>query len=105
MNTEEIAKIFKALSDKRRINILRILQQGETCVCELQKQCDDLTQSGLSYHLKLLSDAGFLHCRHEGKWCHYSIALSGKEHAISLLNSLLKENEDKKDCCNCKKNK
>jgi ArsR family transcriptional regulator len=90
---EEIAAVFKALSDKRRIHILKLLQKGETCVCRLQQYCD-LGQSGLSYHLKVLSDAGLVCCRQDGKWSHYSLSEKGRDCAVDMLMQLLVTKED-----------
>src|SRR5699024_12024524 len=51
---------FKALSDEYRLDILNILSKnGETCVCDLSELLE-LSQSRLSYHLKILLDADFI---------------------------------------------
>lgn len=101
MKDEDIVKIFKALSDKRRINIINILQNGEKCACDLLENLD-MGQSGLSYHLKILVDSGLVNCRAEGKWSHYRLSEEGKETAKQVLDSLFKI-----DCndieCSCKK--
>ena len=47
---EDQAKIFKALSDEKRLRILEMLRGGEKCACVLQEPLD-LGQSGLSYHI------------------------------------------------------
>ena len=62
MRTEyqEQAKVFKALCDPKRLSILEQLRSGEKCACVLQEPLD-LTQSGLSYHMKILCDSG--NCR------------------------------------------
>ncbi|MVO76299.1 metalloregulator ArsR/SmtB family transcription factor, partial [Paeniclostridium sordellii] len=49
--------IFKALADKRRLEILKTLnKRGSMCVCKLVDEFE-LSQSKLSYHLKLLLDS------------------------------------------------
>ena len=55
METEyqEQAKVFKALCDPKRLAILEQLRGGEKCACVLQEPLN-LTQSGLSYHMKML---------------------------------------------------
>ena len=72
MRTEyqEQAKVFKALCDPKRLSILEQLRSGEKCACVLQEPLD-LTQSGLSYHMKILCDSGIVVSRQEGKWTHY----------------------------------
>ncbi len=69
---DEIASGFHALSDPIRIKVLELLQQQELCVGGL---CEALetSQSKLSFHLKVLKDAGLVHSRHEGRWIYYSL--------------------------------
>src|SRR2546422_3090283 len=68
------ARLFHALSDETRLEIVRLLSHGERCVCELQDVLD-AAQSRLSFHLKTLKDAGLVTDRREGRWGYY--ALSG----------------------------
>ena len=67
------AVLFHALSDDTRLAILEMLRQGERCVCELQ---DGLgaAQSRLSFHLRVLKDAGLVTDRREGRWSYYRVA-------------------------------
>mgnify|MGYP005801404173 FL=1 len=89
MRTEyqEQAKVFKALCDPKRLSILEQLRSGEKCACVLQEPLD-LTQSGLSYHMKILCDSGIVVSRQEGKWTHYRLSTSGREYAVELLKKL-----------------
>ena len=48
----------------------------------------DLTQSGLSYHMKILCDSGIVVSRQEGKWTHYCLSSSGRDKAVELLKKL-----------------
>ena len=45
----------------------------------------DLTQSGLSYHMKILCDSGLVTSRQEGKWTHYRLSREGRERAVKRL--------------------
>ena len=63
MNVEEL---FKALSCKWRIEILKILENGEICQCEILKRLP-IDPTTLSRHLKTLKYAGLLLERKEGK--------------------------------------
>lgn len=81
---QETAKIFKALGDPKRLAILEQLRNGEKCACVLQEPMA-LTQSGLSYHMKILCDSGLVASRQEGKWTHYRLSKPGREKAIKLL--------------------
>jgi len=65
-------KTFKALSDQKRLHILRILAtEGRTFVYDLGESLG-LPQSKLSYHLKILLDMNFISVEREGKWNYYS---------------------------------
>jgi ArsR family transcriptional regulator len=96
---EKDAKVFKALSDPRRLSILEKLRSGERCACVLQEDMD-IGQSGLSYHMKVLCDSGIVESRQEGKWTHYRLSETGCEAAVSLLKKLTTPNiNPKQDCC------
>ena len=81
---QENSKIFKALCDPKRLAILEQLRSGEKCACSLQEPMD-LTQSGLSYHMKILCDSGLVESWQEGKWTHYRLSEAGRENAVKLL--------------------
>jgi DNA-binding transcriptional ArsR family regulator len=66
------AKIFKALSDPVRLNILDFLRDGEKCVCEIIPHVK-LIQPVVSRHLKILKDCGIVRDRKEGNRRLYSI--------------------------------
>lgn len=68
----ELAMIFKALSDPNRLMILDYLKDGERCACVILEQLQ-ITQSTLSYHMKQLTDSNIVCARKEGKWMHYSL--------------------------------
>ena len=63
--------MFHALSDETRLEILDLLRDGELCVCDLQAALD-AAQSRLSFHLKVLRDAGLVRDRKEGRWSYYT---------------------------------
>jgi ArsR family transcriptional regulator len=67
------AELFHALSDETRVAILDMLRDGERCVCDLQTDLE-AAQSRLSFHLKVLRDAGLVTDRKDGRWSYYSIA-------------------------------
>jgi len=66
------AELFHALSDATRLEILEMLRGGERCVCELTNDLD-AAQSRLSFHLRVLRDAGLVSDRKEGRWSYYTI--------------------------------
>ena len=81
-------KAMKALSDKNRLKIIKMLQHRELCVCEIHAGLG-LAQSTVSKHLKILEDAGFVEYRKEGLWVNYSLS-NGADNpfAASLLGNL-----------------
>ena len=66
------ARWFHALSDETRLQIVEMLSHGERCVCELQDVLD-AAQSRLSFHLRVLKDAGLVTDRKEGRWMYYAV--------------------------------
>ena len=66
------AKIFIALSDPVRLDIIDFLRGGEKCVCEIVPYVN-LIQPVVSRHLKILKDCGLLKFRKEGTRRLYSI--------------------------------
>jgi len=68
----QVARWFHALSDEARVQIVEMLSHKERCVCELE-QVLDIAQSRLSFHLKVLKDAGVIGDRREGKWVFYGL--------------------------------
>lgn len=91
---QENAKVFKALCDPKRLAILEQLRSGEKCACALQEPMD-LTQSGLSYHMKILCDSGLVVSRQEGKWTHYRLSEAGRDAAVKLLLALTTPNTNR----------
>jgi ArsR family transcriptional regulator, arsenate/arsenite/antimonite-responsive transcriptional repressor len=67
------AQLFHALSDETRLGIIEMLRGGEQCVCDLQTDLE-AAQSRLSFHLRVLKEAGVVRDRKEGRWSYYSIA-------------------------------
>ena len=92
------AKIFKALCDPKRLAILEQLRSGEKCACVLQEPMD-LTQSGLSYHMKILCESGIVTSRQEGKWIHYRLSASGGAWALKRLQAIITPDTEQGDHC------
>lgn len=96
---ESSARVFKALADPKRLQILTLLKSGEKCTCVLTREMG-LPQSSLSYHMKILCEAGLAIGREDGKWTHYRLQPAGGQRALSLLQDLIKEEPaDEPSCC------
>jgi ArsR family transcriptional regulator, arsenate/arsenite/antimonite-responsive transcriptional repressor len=72
LDLSRAAELFHALSDETRLEIVRRLRSGERCVCDLTDLLD-AAQSRLSFHLRVLKDAGLVSDRRDGRWVHYSL--------------------------------
>ncbi len=66
------AKVFNALSDPVRLEILEFLRDGEKCVCEIVPHVG-IIQPLVSRHLKILKDCGLVKHRKDGNRRLYSI--------------------------------
>jgi ArsR family transcriptional regulator, arsenate/arsenite/antimonite-responsive transcriptional repressor len=66
---------FQALSEPLRLRTIEYLQQRELCVCDLCTLLN-LSQSKLSFHLKVLKKAELVHTRQEGRWIYYRLNLA-----------------------------
>lgn len=68
----EAVRVFKALADPTRLRIIKLLEGGELCVCQLTTVLQ-MGQSRISRHLSILKQAGLIEDRREGKWVHYRL--------------------------------
>lgn len=94
LNKQE--KIFKALSDKSRIRILKMLQVKPLCVCEITELLK-LAISTVSKHLSILKDSGLIIDDKDGKWVNYKLNISTKDpQVLSAIHyvQLLLENDE-----------
>ena len=94
---EQRAKVFKAFCDERRQKILELLRHGEQCACKLIEGTG-MPQSTLSYHMKILCDAGIVRGREVGKWTHYRIDEAGCQTAMDLLRQITTVKADAVPC-------
>ena len=72
-DSDSEANVFRAAADPCRIRILKLLKEGELCVCEIMIALDR-PQSTTSHHLSILKEAGLIRERRAGKWSHYRLA-------------------------------
>ena len=81
---ERASRMFHALADETRLQIIDCLLESEQCVCDLTDFLH-IGQSRLSFHLKILKDAGILKDRREGRWIYYAL----EEDALQELSAVL----------------
>jgi len=72
---EELAPLFKAVADPMRLRLLSLIachEGGESCVCDLTAAFD-VTAPTVSYHLRILREAGLISAERRGTWVYYRI--------------------------------
>ncbi len=84
---DQARQLLKALADPIRLQVIEALGGGERCVCELTEQLD-LAQSKLSFHLKVLKEAGLLADRQSGRWVYYQLQPEALERLRGWLAEL-----------------
>ena len=96
MNSQyaRIAKAFKALSDPKRVKIVDLLSCGEMCGCLLLK-CFEITQPTLAHDMKVLSEAGIVTSRREGKKTIYTLNRKAIEDFRRQMDGILQNNSGK----------
>jgi DNA-binding transcriptional ArsR family regulator len=88
MSLREYEMAMKSVADPTRVRILKLLEAGEMCGCQIVAVLG-LSQSTVSKHLFLLKTAGLVQERKEKKWVHYALARSGgSPYARKMLNAL-----------------
>ena len=81
--------MFKALADPYRLEILEILSPEIRCNCHLQDQMD-IAPNLLSYHLKVLREAGLIEGTRRGRWIDYSLTPQAAEVIAGALPERLR---------------
>lgn len=101
-DTVRAARLFHALSDEIRLEIIEHLLGGERCVCDLTDVLD-AAQSRLSFHLRVLKDAGLVTDRRDGRWPYYELTREAFDEAKALLKGLKPStrgrNRRSDECC------
>jgi ArsR family transcriptional regulator len=84
------AELFKTLGHPVRIKILRMLSNGERCVCEMIDEID-IEQSNFSQHLGILKKQGLIDSRKDGQRVIYWLSYSSVNELISAAERTLSE--------------
>ena len=88
MGLRDYESVFKAAADPTRVRILKILEGGEMCVCQVIAILS-LGQSTVSKHLFLLRAAGLIKDRRDRKWVYYSLDRgNASPYAARILRNL-----------------
>ncbi|MGC8816810.1 MAG: ArsR/SmtB family transcription factor [Candidatus Hadarchaeum sp.] len=73
MSVEEQLRVLKCVSDRTRLQILRLLKEGEKCVRDMVEIINQ-EQSLVSHHLREMRKCGLVKTRREGKRIIYRLA-------------------------------
>ena len=83
--TEDSLALLSAVADPVRWTVLRHLEQnGTSCVCDLQDRVP-VAANLLSYHLKVLREAGLVTSARRGRWIDYTLAVDATERLAAAL--------------------
>ena len=84
---KESMRILKALCDPTRFKILKLLKEGDKCVCELVPLVER-TQSTVSIQLAKLEHLGVVESTREGKSVRYKLTNKNVKKILRLLERL-----------------
>jgi len=91
---ETYEAIAKAVADPNRVRILKLLEGGELCVCQITAVLDQAT-STISKQLAELRKSGMVQQRRNGKWVYYRLAERElnryARHFLGLVGKLLND--------------
>lgn len=79
-----MAENLKLLGDKSRLTILALLKEQDLCVCDI-KDLLEMSQPGISQHLRKLKSAGLVNEKRRGQWVYYSLNVQDKPYIQSVL--------------------
>lgn len=94
------AVLFKALGDETRVKIFDMLSQGERCACKILDEFT-ISQSTLSYHMKILCESGLVNGRRDGIWMRYTIDADTLIRLKDFLNGIEASNLELDIDCDC----
>ncbi|KUG23639.1 transcriptional regulator [hydrocarbon metagenome] len=85
---DDFINVTKALSDPNRVRMIKLLQNKDLCVCELQ-QLLSMPQPAVSKHMKVLEKAGMVKSSKEGLWVNYTLDYGSlNPYAAAILGNL-----------------
>ena len=97
IDSDQFIGIMESLSDPIRINILELMMGGEICVCDIVK-VTGLSQSKISYHIKILKDSGLISDRQEGRWVYYKLDFEVLTDVKNWMANLIQSSSSKRSC-------
>jgi len=95
---KKYVQVAKALSDETRLKIIDMLSCGEMCACDILENFS-ISQSTLSYHMKILTESGLVNAVRDGAWMRYTLNKEKSNDVLEFLTYIMNEKED----CICQK--
>lgn len=88
MGNQLISNVFKAMAHPTRIQIVKLLRDGEMCVCDILPNLDS-EQSNTSQHLTILKNQGIVESKKDGSKVIYSIKNTEVYDMIDLAEAII----------------
>jgi len=99
----EYAPAFKAISDETRLKIIDMLfYEEELCACKILEEFS-ITQPTLSYHMRILTESGFVNARKDGAWMKYTLNKERTEEVLGFLSEIMNKDGKTVKCTTCGK--
>lgn len=86
----ELVKVLKAVADKNRLCIFKMLQHKKMCVCELSAALG-ISAPSVSRHLSLMKDAGLITDERDGMWTNYMLCREKLNTYAPVIQAQLKD--------------
>lgn len=83
-----VSSVFKALAHPTRVQIIKLLRNGEMCVCDILPNLDS-EQSNTSQHLTVLKNQGIVESKKDGSKVIYSIKNNEVYEMIDLAEAII----------------
>ncbi|MFT9848371.1 ArsR/SmtB family transcription factor [Aneurinibacillus sp. REN35] len=84
---EAMSSLLKVVGDKTRLTILGYLKEKELCVCDLVDLLE-MSQPGISQHLKKLRVAGIILERRKGTWAYFRLNPELKPYLAQIIAAI-----------------
>jgi len=87
---DQFEQVGRAVADPSRLRILKMLEGGELCVCQITETLG-LAPATVSKHLSILRSAGLVAQRKAGRWVHYRLAEHSSNPYAQAFGSLVRK--------------
>ena len=88
MGNQLISNVFKAMAHPTRIQIIKLLRNGEMCVCDILPNLDS-EQSNTSQHLTVMKSQGIVESRKDGSKVIYSVKNEEVYEMVDLAEAII----------------